>query len=158
VPYVIDGNNLLGAARDHRLGLPRDEQELVRRLSAFAHARRTFLRVVFDGPAAARGGAGRATRAGRVKVLYSGSGRIADDVIVDLVRADAAPADIVVITSDAALRARVRASGSRVMGCAEFARKLADAAAAAAGDDDKPLPGDVEEWERWFRGEDVEEE
>jgi len=153
VPYVIDGNNLLGAARDRRLGLPRDEQDLVRLLSTFAHARRTFLRVVFDGPAQARGGAGRAARAGRVKVLYSGSGRIADDVIVDLVRADAAPADLVVVTSDAALRGRVRASGGRVMGCAEFARRLADAAAGTGGDDEKPLPGDVEAWERYFRGE-----
>lgn len=148
MPYVVDGNNLLGAARDRRLGLPRLEQDLVRRLAAFAHARRAFLRVVFDGPAQGRAGG----QAGRVKVQYSGAGRLADDVIVDLVRADANPADLVVVTSDAALRSRVRAAGGRVMGCAEFARRLEQSG--SDGDpDEKPLPGDVEAWERWFRGE-----
>jgi predicted RNA-binding protein with PIN domain len=149
VPYVVDGNNLMGAARDRRLGLPRLEQDLVRRLAEFAHARRAFLRVVFDGPAERRSGAGQA---GRVRVQYSGAGRLADDVIVDLVRADANPSDIVVITSDAALRSRVRAAGGRVMGCSEFARRLAQTATDPDAGHEKPLPGDVEEWERWFRG------
>src|SRR5688572_26656882 len=124
MPYLVDGSNLAGAARDRRLGLPREEQDLVRLLASFAEARRTRLRVVFDGPAQGRGGAGRARQAGRVKVHYSGSGRIADDLIVDMVRAENAPGDMIVVTSDRELRSRVRAAGGRVMGCAQFAQAL----------------------------------
>src|SRR5262245_4949443 len=104
MPYIVDGSNLTGAARDRRLGLPRDEHELVRRLAAFAAARRAYVRVIFDGPAEGRGPAGHARRAGRVSVQYSGAGRIADDVIVQLVSADRAPADVTVVTSDRELR------------------------------------------------------
>jgi len=150
MPFLVDGSNLAGAARDRRLGLPRDEQELVRRLAGFAEARRTSLRVVFDGPAAGRGGAGRARRAGRVGVLYSGSGRIADDVIVDLVSSHRSPSDLIVVTSDRDLRSRVRAAGGRVMGCVEFSETLRRSGATRMSDE-KPLPGDVEEWERYFQ-------
>ena len=158
MPFLVDGSNLAGAARDHRLGLPRDEQELVRRLADFAESRRTSLRVVFDGPAAGRGGAGRARRAGRVAVLYSGSGRIADDLIVDLVRSNQSPSDLIVVTSDRDLRSRVRAAGARVMGCAEFSETL-KRAGSARHREEKPLPGDIEEWERFFeQGRDESEE
>ena len=36
MPYLIDGNNLCGAARDRRLGLPTDEAEMVLLLADFA--------------------------------------------------------------------------------------------------------------------------
>ncbi|HKY33940.1 MAG TPA: NYN domain-containing protein [Candidatus Polarisedimenticolia bacterium] len=152
MPYLIDGSNLLGAARDRRLGLPRDEEGLVARLASFAEARSARVVAVFDGPAEGRGPAGRASRAGRVKVFYSGSGRAADDVLVDRVRRESAPADWIVVTSDNDLRRRVRSAGGRVMGCREFSETMARALDRRSGAvEDKPLPGDVEEWEAWFR-------
>ncbi len=158
MPFLVDGSNLAGAARDRRLGLPRDEQDLVRRLADFAEARRTSLRVIFDGPAAGRGGAGRARRAGRVSVLYSGSGRIADDVIVDLVSSNRSPSDLIVVTSDRDLRSRVRAAGGRVMGCAEFSETLKRVGETRT-QDEKPLPGDIEDWVQYFqKGRDENEE
>ena len=150
MPYLVDGSNLAGAARDRRLGLPRDEQELVRLLASFAEARGTRLSVVFDGPAQGRGGAGRARQAGRVKVHYSGSGRTADDQIVDMVRADNAPRDVTVVTSDRDLRSRVLAAGGRVMGCTVFAEALHRVAAGGVAED-KPLPGDIQDWEDYFK-------
>jgi predicted RNA-binding protein with PIN domain len=150
MPYLVDGSNLAGAARDRRLGLPREEQDLVSRLASFAASRRTRVQVVFDGPAQGRGGAGRARQAGRVKVHYSGSGRTADDHIVNLVRGDNSPADIIVVTSDRELASRVRAAGARVMGCARFAEALHRTAHGSGEADEKPLPGDTRDWEAWF--------
>lgn len=147
MPYLIDGSNLCGAARDRRLGLPTGEEEMVRRLAAFASRRRTRLTVVFDGPAGPRRATGRA---GGVTVIYSG-GQEADDRIVAIVERDARRPDITLVTSDRGLRARVRALGARVIGCREFSGILAKTAAEEA--DEKPLPGDIEKWARYFSGE-----
>jgi len=153
VPYLIDGSNLCGAARDRRLGLPRDEQEMIRLLAAFAGRRRALVTVVFDGPADSRRGSGRAASAGRVKVFYSGGDRNADDTIVSMVRDSRTPKQIILVSSDRELRSRVRSQGCRVMGCREFSDLLHKAAASGRGDPDaevKPLPGDTDEWMRWF--------
>ena len=149
MPYLIDGNNLLGAGRDRRLGIPTDERELVLRLSAFAASRRAHLTVVFDGARPA----GEHAAASRIRVRYAGK-RLADDVIVDLVRSSGAPRDIVVVTSDRDLRSRVRAASGRVMGCREFAEALNTRGAQGGDGEEKPDAGDVAMWERYFAGED----
>lgn len=153
MPYLVDGNNLCGAARDRRLGLPMAEDAMVRLLSEFAERRGAWMTVVFDGPAGDRRGSGRAVRAGRLQVAYSGRGRIADDLIVELAGRAGSAADVTVITSDRSLRARLRELGCRVIGCREFAGKLTSAG--DRGPEEKPLPGDIEAWERYFRGEDL---
>lgn len=150
MPYLVDGNNLLGAGRDRRLRIPTDEGELVLRLSAFAASRRAHLTVVFDGARPTRSRAA----ASRIRVRYAGK-RIADDVIVDLVRSSGAPRDIVVVTSDRDLRSRVRSASGRVMGCREFAEALNSAGGGKGGDEEeKPDAGDLAMWERYFAGED----
>jgi predicted RNA-binding protein with PIN domain len=152
MPYLVDGNNLLGAARDARLGLPRDEAELLRRLDRFAQARRSEILVVFDGPAGTGRAAGQAGRVGRARVRYAGSGRQADDLIVEMIVGWNNPAEITLVSSDNQLRGRAKATGARVMGCAEFAGRLRAAAEGLTnGEDDKPLVGDIAEWEEYFR-------
>ena len=153
MPYLVDGNNLLGAARDRKLGLPATEEELIRALAAFAHARRASLTLVLDGPRSGRRGAGGAGSLGGVIVRYSGAGRTADDLILEMAERSGNPRDIVLVTADRALRAGARGRGCRVMGCAEFAARLSatrSGPAPSAGAEDKPLPGDIEEWERYF--------
>lgn len=145
--YLIDGNNLCGAARDRRLGMATEPREMISRVTAFAEARRTVLTIVFDGAGGLRG-------TGRVRVIHSGRGRSADDRIVELVRSCSRPRDITLISSDRELRSRVRALGARVMGCAEFAARLKAAALRSPDDSEaKPSPGDIEDWERYFTGE-----
>ncbi len=155
MPYLIDGNNLLGAARDRRLDLPRAEDDLIRALASFSGGKRAGLTVVFDGPAGPRRGAGHASRIGRVKVLYSGTGRSADDAIIAEIERHRNSKDFTLVSSDNKLRSHARHLGCRVMGCSEFAAVLSRAKAATSGHDaeQKPLPGDIEEWERYFSGE-----
>ena len=151
MPYLVDGNNVCGAGRDRRLGLPTDELEMIRTLADFSARRSAMLTVVFDGPPAPRRGAGPAQRIGRVKVVYSGAGRSADDAIVDLAEQFATPKDITVVTSDRELRSRVRWLGCRVIGCRQFAGML-QKNVTTTDPEEKPVPGDIEEWEKYFAG------
>lgn len=152
MPYLVDGNNLCGAARDRRLGIPTDEQEMIRCLASFAGLRGAPLTVVFDGAP----GAGRQPgRIGRLNVDYSGKGRPADDVLVDIVRASRNPRNLILVSSDRRLRDRVRVLGCRVMGCRQFAGILNRSPAPDGHEEgEKPAVVDVEEWERYFAGED----
>jgi len=149
VPYLIDGNNLCGAGRDRRLGLPTGRDDMVRLLNDFAARRSTRLTVVFDGPAPPRGARGSP---GRVRVAHSGAGRTADDAIVALAEGSDAPEDITLVSTDRELRARVRSLGCRVMGCRQFAETVHRSRARPA--EEKPATVDVELWERYFAGDD----
>jgi predicted RNA-binding protein with PIN domain len=117
---LVDGNNVLGARPD---GWWRDRAGAIARLASALDALAAAgdeVRVVFDGrpvplPALDRADVRFASRAGR---------DAADDDIVALAAADAAPASLVVVTSDAALAARVRATGARVEGAGGFRGRL----------------------------------
>jgi predicted RNA-binding protein with PIN domain len=119
--WVVDGNNVMGARPD---GWWRDraaaQRRLVERLEAFAETRDAPVTVVFDGrPHDAGGGL-------RVAVRFaSRSGPdAADDDIAALVAGHPEPEDLTVVTSDARLGARVRASGAGVVGAGAFLRAL----------------------------------
>jgi predicted RNA-binding protein with PIN domain len=61
-----------------------------------------------------------------VAVAYArrGGRNAADDRIVELVRADADPGSLTVVTSDRELGSRVRALGAEVIGAGELLRRL----------------------------------
>lgn len=102
--YLVDGYNVT-MADDATRRLPREDQRdaLVRRLSVRGEDLPAAGRitVVFDG----HWGTGAASGTGRVEVKFS-TGETADDVIVRL--AGSSEDALVVVTSDRALRDRVR--------------------------------------------------
>jgi predicted RNA-binding protein with PIN domain len=120
VRWLVDGANVVGARPD---GWWRDRDGAGRRLVAalerWAEATGDRVAVVFDGRPfaveAERVDVGWAERAGR---------DAADDVIAARAAADAEPATLVVVTSDAALAARVRDAGAEVHGAGAFRRRL----------------------------------
>jgi predicted RNA-binding protein with PIN domain len=118
--WLVDGNNVVGARPD---GWWRDREGAARRLVAAlaAHARATGddVAVVFDGRPFA-------LERGPVEVAWAqrGGRDAADDVIAARAAADPAPAGLTVVTSDAALAARVRAGGAAVEGAGAFRRRL----------------------------------
>jgi len=115
---IVDGNNLMGCRPD---GWWRDRAEasrrLVERLGRWAARTGEDVVVVFDGapPAAPPAAPG-------VEVRFAArrGPDAADDVIAGLVAGSPAPHDLEVVTSDAALAARVRAHGARVTGARAF--------------------------------------
>jgi predicted RNA-binding protein with PIN domain len=119
--WIVDGNNVMGARPD---GWWRDragaQRRLVDQLEAFADERDAPVTVIFDGrPVDAGGGLRVAVRFARR------AGRdAADDDVAALVARHPEPEGVVVVTSDAALAARVRRSGARVVGAGAFLREL----------------------------------
>jgi predicted RNA-binding protein with PIN domain len=127
--YVVDGMNVIGARPD---GWWRDRTAAMKRLAGAldAYARETGddVTVVFDGKP-------RPIPAERADVRFAGrrGPNAADDDIAALVAADADPASLVVVTSDATLVDRVAAVGGSAVGAGEFRRRL-DAIAGQEGD------------------------
>jgi predicted RNA-binding protein with PIN domain len=115
---IVDANNVIGSRPD---GWWRDRpgaaRRLVERIGAWAQDAGEDVLVVFDGPPA-----GDLPSAPRVDVRFAARGGrdAADDVIAALVASAPATGGLRVVTSDAALAARVRRHGADVIGSRGF--------------------------------------
>jgi predicted RNA-binding protein with PIN domain len=153
MPYLIDGNNLLGS-----WGGPRGDDdrrgEVVRRVASFCRARGARATVVFDG------GPLRpdleTQDLGPLTVRVPPPGQDADTVIRELVERAARPAELIVVTSDKALYSYVKTLGASVLRAHEW-NELARQARLPRGEDSGEKPereDDVEGWLRRFGGSD----
>jgi YacP-like NYN domain len=122
--WIVDASNVVGSRPD---GWWRDRRgaarRLVARLETFAGARDEPVTAIFDGrPHDAGGGE-------RVAVMFArrSGADAADDDVAALVARNPDPGSLTVVTSDAALAARVRDAGGEVIGAGAFLRLLDDA-------------------------------
>jgi predicted RNA-binding protein with PIN domain len=154
VPYLIDGNNVLGSWGGPRAGDDRRD-EVVRRVASFCRTRGARAVVVFDG------GPLRLDRPqqelGLVSLRVPPAGRDADSVIRGIVDAAPAPQDLIVVTSDKALYSYARTRGARVLRVHEWKALERQALAGAvakpskAKDSEKPeRENDVAGWLKTF--------
>jgi predicted RNA-binding protein with PIN domain len=153
MPYLIDGNNLLGS-----WGGPRGEDdrrdEVVRRVAAFCRARNVRATVVFDGHPLRPDMA--AQELGPLTVRVPPPGQDADSVIRELVERASRPAELTVVTSDKALLSYVKTLGASVLRAHEWnalERQLSAARRSETGADKPEVEEDVEGWLRRFGGE-----
>jgi uncharacterized protein len=160
--YLIDGYNLLHATGHLSgavapLGLERARRTLLDRIVRRHGPSASCVTVVFDVRRAPPGLPPEEDYQG-VRVLYA-LGREADEVIEELVRRDAAPRQLTVVSNDRRLREAARRRRCRVADCLDFFESLLHPEAApppevppdGAG---KPeaVPGDLAaELERAFR-------
>ncbi|MEB4209888.1 NYN domain-containing protein [Mycobacterium sp. 94-17] len=120
--WIVDGMNVIGSRPD---GWWKDRNgamvTLVERLDRWASGQKETVTVVFERPPST------AIAASVVEVAHApkAAANSADDEIVRLVAADAAPHDIRVVTSDRALTERVRSLGASVQRSESF-RDLVD--------------------------------
>lgn len=119
---LIDGHNLIGVLPDIDIADPDDEWRLVQRLRSYAAAKRVPLTVVFDS------GSGPPPQwqlsGGGVTVRFAPPGVPADAVILQLLRREAQPRTIAVVTNDQALAGQVRSIGGQVRSATQFAAEL----------------------------------
>jgi len=150
VPYVIDGNNLLGSWGGP---LPGDDRrhEVARRVASFCRARGARALLVFDG------GPLRfdmpAQELGPVSLRVPRPGEDADTVIRSLVDGAPQPRDLVVVTSDKALYSYARTRGARVLRAHEWnalARAKTKNGATSSTGEKPEREDDVEGWLRLF--------
>jgi predicted RNA-binding protein with PIN domain len=117
MPYLIDGNNLLGSWGGLRRGEDR-RGEVVRRVAELCRRRRMRATIVFDGAPL------RADRSmqdlGPVSVRVPSVGGDADGVIRDIVDRSPDPQEWIVVTSDKPLYSYVRTRGARAMQTREW--------------------------------------
>jgi predicted RNA-binding protein with PIN domain len=138
VPFLIDGDNLLGTWPGRRRS-DAERRALVRELDRFAARERRRVVVVFDGvppPGLVPG----------PDVHFAGGGRTADDVILARVRREPDPRGWTVVTSDRSLGDRCRHARARVERSDRFRTRLR-----ARKSDEKPeREDDVDYWLRQF--------
>jgi predicted RNA-binding protein with PIN domain len=122
VRWIVDGMNVIGTRPD---GWWEDRRRamvaLVDRLDRWASEQGDHVMVVFEKPPST------AIPSSVVEVAYAprAAPNSADDEIVRLVRADARPDEICVVTSDRALTDRLRATGASIHPARSF-RNLVD--------------------------------
>jgi predicted RNA-binding protein with PIN domain len=153
VPYLIDGNNVLGSwggpvKGDDRRG------DVVRRVAAFCRGRKARAIIVFDGHPLRADMA--AQDLGPVSIRVPPPGTDADTVIRELVDRAARPAELIVVTSDKALYSYARTMGTEVLRAHEWnalERKIAETREQASGSDKPEREDDVEGWLRRFGSE-----
>ena len=135
MPRIVDGDNLLGTwgrkrSDGERRRLAHDVARLARQ-----EARRIVL--VFDGPSPPVGSLGH-------DVHFSGPGRTADELILEILGAQADRRGWVAVTEDRSLADQCRYLGARVERCALFRERLA-----GVGEGEKP--DRVEDLDYWMK-------
>ena len=138
MPFLVDGDNLLGTWPGRQRS-DADRRQLAMELSRFATRVRRRVVTIFDGtpPPGSSFGA---------NVRFSGRGRTADDVILELLRGENDRRGWVVATSDRSLGDQCRHLDARVERCDRFRRRLDT----PAGDEKPERETDVDYWLREF--------
>ena len=117
MPYLIDGNNLLGSWGGPQSGSD-GRAEVVRRVATFCRARHVHATIVFDGHPLRPDMASQDL--GPVSLRVPPPGQDADSVIRELVERSARPGELVVVTSDKALYSYVKTLGASVLRAHEW--------------------------------------
>ena len=155
MPYLIDGNNLLGSWGGPA-GKGSDRRaEVVRRVAAFCRTRGARAVVVFDGKPLRDGRP--AQELGPVSVRVPPPDHDADSVIRGLVDSAREPRDLIVVTSDKALYSYARTRGARILRAHEWnalerapTKRPASGPAPATTDEKPEREDDIEGWLRHF--------
>ena len=152
MPYLIDGNNLLGSWGGPQKGNDR-RHEVVRRVAAFCRGRRARATVVFDGHPLRDDLASQDLSPVTLRVPPPGTD--ADSLIRELVERSPRPSELIVVTSDKALYSYVKTLGASVLRAHEWnalAREVESRRAGAAGADKPEREDDVDGWLKTFGG------
>ena len=141
MPWIVDGDNVLGTWPG-RTRSDAAKRELVREVARIERARGRRMVLVFDGTAPPGVSYG-------ADVHFSGPGRKADAVILELLRRDKDPAGWTVVTGDRSLADQCRWIGARVEAPSALRNRLVGGAAG-----EKPeASDDVDYWLKQFGGE-----
>jgi predicted RNA-binding protein with PIN domain len=142
VPYLLDGDNLVGTAR-RRPGGSEDRDALVSEIAERLRRTRASVVLFFDG-------AGRSLSLGHLSVRFAGASS-ADDAIVREISRSSKPRETTVVTADRELALRARDAGATAMSPADFWRRFGAVDPGSARLTDTPV--NVDEWMKWFTDE-----
>ena len=145
--YLIDGNNVIGQRVGWHHDKPGSRRQFIEDLVRFIRHQSTTVSVVFDGAPDKTLPDGSNYHG--LKIFYARPGSDADTRIVELVEAERNRKNLVVVTSDRNLTARVRVCGVRVMRSGLF-RLMIDRSNELQGSENEP-PVKAEEINSYMR-------
>ena len=120
MPVVIDGNNLLYAARTIEGPSPLiGRSMLCQTVGSWARRRNERVHIVFDGPSPP-GALAKQIASPDIQVTYSGRGISADAVLCGILETDSAARRLVVVSSDRALMRAAKRRRARPIRSEEF--------------------------------------
>jgi predicted RNA-binding protein with PIN domain len=142
MPFLVDGNNLLGYLTGGPGASDGERRAVQTRIAARVRSGKSSVVLFFDGePDAGK----REAWMGALTVRYAGN-RSADDAIIEAVERSKARRDCHVVTDDRALAERARQRGARSLSVSDFWGRLADETPARG--EGKSV--DVDDWMSFF--------
>jgi predicted RNA-binding protein with PIN domain len=157
VPYLIDGNNLLGFITPSKFKDQRAKHDLVLRLQTFQKLKRTKIILVFDGhpdpnlPL-------KTYREKKFLVLFPPPDQNADQVIKEIILKQTDLRRFFVVSSDREIKNFAQAKGAKALSCKDFSRQLSKSLKEnkKAREEEKnvspPSPLEVDQWLEIFKG------
>jgi predicted RNA-binding protein with PIN domain len=122
MPRLIDGDNVLGTWPGRRRG-DADKRDFAREVEGLRRQEKRRIVVVFDGTAPPGVSYGE-------DVIFSGAGRKADAVILELLRNESDPRGWTVVTNDRSLADQCRFRGASIEPAKAFRERLSPLTAA----------------------------
>lgn len=122
MPNLIDGNNLLGAIAGKKVEDASSREELMNLMFRYCRAAGNKIDLVFDGPP--HGGLRNKMHYGRVQVIFSGSERDADSIIIKRIRTSKTPHEFIVVSSDSAVYQKARSLGAKALQSRQFYQQV----------------------------------
>lgn len=123
MPYLIDGNNLIGHMPDLSLKNRVDRRRLLQRLLAFQNIKSTRVILVFDGPPD-QDFAPEKFQGIPFSVRFPAPEESADSVIQDIISRETDLRQFFVVSSDREIGRFARSKGARSIKCEQFLREL----------------------------------
>jgi predicted RNA-binding protein with PIN domain len=149
MPYIVDGNNVMGQKPGWHRDRPKARRALLEQLARFGRARQVRITVVFDGAPDRDTPEGSAFQG--VKILFAEMGSDADSRIEQLVESSPDPRGLIVVTSDRRLAFAVRTGGARTVRSGEFRREVERVLSSKQAEDGEEYElEDVNGWLRYF--------
>ncbi|MCP5051861.1 MAG: hypothetical protein GY940_32135 [bacterium] len=118
MPYIIDGDNLIGSSPDISQDDPESRSRLVAIVRKFQESKKSNVTLVFDGQP--ENGVHREDMATKFCVRYPRNGTSADDEIKHMLEGFHYFKDVVLVTSDRDLKTFAKKKGARTINAIEF--------------------------------------
>jgi hypothetical protein len=146
MPYLLDGNNLIGSVRRTARPSAEDRTALIAEIAGRLRETRARATIFFDGPVGQR-----PTSLGSLAVRVA-SGCSADDAIVRELERSRAPGETIVVTADRGLASRVLDAGGKLFTPDEFFSRFGRGQGQRSEPKRPEVTGkvDVDDWLRYF--------
>jgi predicted RNA-binding protein with PIN domain len=155
MPYVIDGNNVIGCSPDISLGEPGSRDKLLQIIHSYQVSRSVNMTVVFDGEPDR--GAFRQNFSPKLTVMFPQPGQTADEVIKEILERYANLREVTLVTSDRELKTYAKERSGHTMNSIEFYYELKKGARLSSRKEEhqkridaSPSQTEVEQWLKIF--------